>query len=65
VFSIKRKKCTALYIHVLDITVVITAKLAEQNRPTGRPSPLKISGGPKLAHAALSRRAIDGPCTVM
>ena len=28
---------------------------------TSRPSHLKISGGPRLARAALSRRAIDGP----
>jgi len=26
---------------------------------------LKIPGGPKMARAALSRRAIDGPCAVM
>src|SRR6218665_954295 len=30
-----------------------------------RPSHLKIPGGPKMARAALKRRAIDGPCVVM
>jgi len=29
---------------------------------TARPSRLKIPDGPKMACAALSRRAIDGPC---
>jgi len=30
-----------------------------------RPSHLKIPGGPKMARATLSRRAIDRPCAVM
>jgi len=33
----------------------------------GRPSHLKMPGGPKMARAALSRQAMvwDGPCTVI
>ena len=34
------------------------------NASTLRPSHLKIPGGPKLARAALSRWAIDGPCAL-
>ena len=33
--------------------------------PIHRPSHLKIPGGPKMARAALSRRAIDGSCAIM
>ena len=46
-----------IYTCKIDSFITATAVL--------RPSHLKIPDGPKMAHAALSRRAIDGPCAVI
>jgi len=47
------------------ISRVTRGRLDKTWHPLNRPSYLKIPGGPKVACAALSRRAINGPCAVM
>ena len=58
-----------LYLSSLDKSLCLfrtsALSLSSGHHLINMPSHLKISGGPKMARAALSRRAIDGPCAVM
>src|SRR6218665_2161477 len=46
--------------HIYTYVTTISKPMASPYTPISRPSHLQISGGPKMARAALSRRVKDG-----